>query len=298
MHQVLCSICLAVPGLVGAAAQSAAQEGGSAPLRKVIVADGIELHYVERGKGVVVLFVHGTLGDYSTWDGQLGPFSESHRALTCSRRYNYPNANKLRPRHSAVVEADDLAALIQKLAFGKVHVVGHSYGAYAALFLAVRQPELVRTLTLAEPPVIFAGERVDETKARVVQKARAAFAKGDAEGAVRVVVNSGHAGAYDKIPETFRALLLRNSRELEALVTSDDMYPPLDGEDVRKITAPTLLLSGANSAPSQKAIDAELERLLPEKTRRHVLIQGADHGMWFQQPAVCRQAVLEFIKGT
>ena len=288
-------LCIAVFGPFGVL--SPAQETRSAPQQKVTVADGIELHYVERGKGAVVVFVHGTLGDYSTWDGQLGPFSESYRALTYSRRYNYPNANKLRPKHSAIVEAEDLAALIRKLALGKVHVVGHSYGAYTALFLAVRHPELVRTLTFAEPPVIFAGERVDETKARVVQKARAAFAKGDAEGAVRVVVNSGRAGAYDKIPETFRALLLRNSRELEALVTSDDMYPPLDGEDVRKITAPTLLLSGANSAPSQKAIDAELERLLPEKTRRRVLVQGADHGMWFQQPAACRQAVLEFIKG-
>src|SRR5713226_6378036 len=57
----------------------------------------------------------------------------------------------------------------------------------------------------------------------------------------------------------------------------------------------TLLLSGEKSAPSHKSIDEELERLLQEKGRQRVIIRDADHGMWFQQPAACRKAVLEFL---
>src|SRR5215831_12658775 len=163
-----------------ACSKSVGQEAGSQAPRKVAISDGVELHYVERGKGVPVLFIHGTLGDYSVWDGQLGPFAERYRVVAYSRRYNYPNTNKLRPQHSAVVEAEDLAAFIKKLDLGKVHVVGHSYGGYAALFLAARHPELVRTLTLAEPPVVFAGGRVEEVRQRVVKRARTAFEKGDA----------------------------------------------------------------------------------------------------------------------
>jgi pimeloyl-ACP methyl ester carboxylesterase len=286
-----------VPALLAAASLSAGQEAAPPGLRKVAVGDGVELHYVERGKGVAVLFVHGTLGDYSVWAAQVGPFAETYRAIAYSRRYNYPNDNKPRPKHSAAVEADDLAALIRKLDLGKVHVVGHSYGAYAALFLAVKHPELVRTLTLAEPPVVFAGDRVPAAKERVIKQARAAFEKGDPGGAVRAVVDSSREGAYDKIPGPFRQLLLRNARELEALVTSESMYPPLDREAVRKIAAPTLLLSGEKSTPAQKLIDDELERLLPEKTRRRVIIRGADHGMWFQQPQACDKAVLDFLRG-
>jgi pimeloyl-ACP methyl ester carboxylesterase len=280
-----------------AALRWSGQEDRPPALRKVAVGDGVELHYVERGKGVAVLFVHGTLGDYSAWDGQLGPFAETYRALAYSRRYNHPNTNKLRPKHSAVVEAEDLAAFIRKVDLGKVHVVGHSYGGYAALFLAMKHPDLVRTLTLAEPPVVFGGDRVGDDRERVRKQARAAFAKGDAEGAVRVVVSSGREGSYDKIPEPFRKLLLRNARELEALVTSEEMYPAIDRDAVRKIAAPTLLLSGEKSAPSQQATDKELERLLPEKGRRRATIRGADHGMWFQKPEECRKAVLEFLRG-
>jgi pimeloyl-ACP methyl ester carboxylesterase len=70
----------------------------------VVAGDGVELHYVERGKGTAVLFVHGTLGDYSAWDAQPGPFAEAYCAVAYSRRYNYPNTNRLRPKHSAAVD--------------------------------------------------------------------------------------------------------------------------------------------------------------------------------------------------
>ncbi|HKA07284.1 MAG TPA: alpha/beta hydrolase [Gemmataceae bacterium] len=286
---------LAFPLLAAAAVPAIAEE--TKELRRVTVGNGVELHYTERGTGVAVVFVHGTLGDYSMWDGQLASFAETNRVVAYSRRYNFPNTNKPQPKHSAVVEAEDLAAFIKKLDLGKVHVVGNSYGGYAALFLAARHPELVRTLTVAEPPVVFAGDRIEESKERIVKRARAAFEKGDAAGAVRTIVDSSREGSFDKIPEAFRKRLLRNANELEALVTSEDMYPPLEREAVRKIAVPTLLLSGEKSPPSHKSIDAELELLLPAKSRQRVTIRDADHGMWFQQPEGCRKAVLEFLRG-
>jgi pimeloyl-ACP methyl ester carboxylesterase len=44
-------------------------------------------------------------------------------------------------------------------------------------------------------------------------------------------------------------------------------------------------------------IDENLERLLPEKGRQRVIIRGADHGMWFQQPEACRKEVVDFLRG-
>jgi pimeloyl-ACP methyl ester carboxylesterase len=288
----------AVPVLFLLAASPVAR-GGDDPsaLRKTAVASGVELHYVERGKGVAVIFIHGSLGDYSAWDSQLNPFAEFYRAIAYSRRYNYPNTNKPVSNYSAVVDSGDLASLIKKLSLEKVHLVGHSYGGYTALVLAVAHPELVHTLTLAEPPVAFAGDRVDAAKAQLLLRARAAFEKGDPEDAVRTIVDSSRAGSYDKMPDPFRKRLLRNASEVEALVKSNNTYPPLDRHSVQRITMPTLLLSGEKSPTSFKSIDAELERLLPEKSRQRVIIRDADHGMWFQQPEACRKAVLEFLRG-
>jgi len=59
---------------------SSAQEPKLPPeLKKVTVADGVELHHVEKGKGVPVIFVHGAGMGYSAWDIHLGPFAESDR---------------------------------------------------------------------------------------------------------------------------------------------------------------------------------------------------------------------------
>ena len=85
---------------------------------------------------------------------QKVPFSRHYRVIAYSRRYHYPN-----PRedggapYSATLHAADLAALIQSLASQPVHIVGSSFGAYVALMVAVRQPGLVRSLVLGEPPL-------------------------------------------------------------------------------------------------------------------------------------------------
>ncbi len=53
-----------------------ATDASSAQLTEIQV-NGITLNYNERGQGDTVLLVHGTLGDYRTWDGQIEAFPET-----------------------------------------------------------------------------------------------------------------------------------------------------------------------------------------------------------------------------
>jgi pimeloyl-ACP methyl ester carboxylesterase len=105
-------------------------------IRTVDIGNGITLHFVDQGKGTPVIFVHGSLSDGGYWADQVGRFAEHYRAIAYSRRYNYPNSNLARSGYSAVVDAQDLAAFIHTLHLSKVVVIGHSYGALTALFLA------------------------------------------------------------------------------------------------------------------------------------------------------------------
>jgi pimeloyl-ACP methyl ester carboxylesterase len=93
-----------------------------------------------------VIFVHGSLSDGEYRADQIGPFAKHYRAIAYSRRYNHPNTNPARPGYSAVTDSDDLSALMRTLHLGKAVVIGHSYGAFAALFLAARHPQQVRAL--------------------------------------------------------------------------------------------------------------------------------------------------------
>ena len=277
-----------------------AQQSENSQLKKVFV-NGVELHYLEQGQGVPVIFIHGGLVDYRYWAAQMEPFSQRYRVIAYSRRYNYPNNNpNIGPDHSAIVEAADLAALIKRLKLGPVHLVGHSYGAYTALFLAVKHPELVRTLVLGEPPALRwvlnlpGGKAVfDEFMNNIWKPAGQAFKHGNQEQALRITIDYFIGkGAFDQLPQEFRAVLRDNLPEWKALTTSRDAVPLLRREDARRIKIPTLMLTGDRTLRIHHLVNDELERLLANGERVRI---DATHEMWEEQPEKCRQATLTFL---
>ena len=278
--------------------------------KKVQISDDIELHYIEKGKGEPIIFVHGLCSDYSFWTRQLDGFAkQGYRAISYSRRYNYPNKNKIGKDHSAIVEAEDLAAFIKKLGIKKANVVGFSYGAYTTFMLALKHPELVQTITLAEPPIApwladLPGDDAEAGKAQLkklieqgVKPTQAAFAAGDNDLALQSMMDAiGGKGLFQNLPEFVKEKSRQNINELKAFSISKDRYPDVDREEVRKLSVPTLIISGEKSIATSRFSDPELMRLIPEKFREQVIMKDATHIMWVEQPVKCRQLVLKFIK--
>ena len=116
---------------------------------------GATLECVEKGTGEPVVLVHGSASDHRTWQPQLDEFSKRYRTLAYSRRYHWPNEPIPDGADYSMDEhVDDLQAFLQSFGKAPLHLVGHSYGAFICLLLAMRDPGLVRTLVLAEPPVV------------------------------------------------------------------------------------------------------------------------------------------------
>ena len=214
----------------------------------------------------------------------------------------FPNKNqRIDPAYSAAVDADDLAALITKLGLGPAHIVGESYGAYAGLFLAVRHPELVRSLVLAEAPMMRwlnatpEGKGFyDEFQDHLWQPVGRAFRENKPQEAMRIAVKYFLAGAtLEEIPAESRALIEANLSEWQALSTSTDAFPSLRREEVAGVRAPTLLMGGEATLPLQKLLDAQYAALLPNCQR--VVIEHATHEMWDEQPVACREKTLQFL---
>jgi non-heme chloroperoxidase len=283
-----------------AAAQEAEADRFSASL-KIAAVNGAQLHYLERGSGVPIVLVHGGLGDYREWGSQIASFSRHYRVVDYSRRYNYPNDNPATPDHSAMVEARDLAALLDALKLERVHLVGYSYGGLTALLFATQHPERVRSLTLAEPAIMkwlpqIPGGRaeLDKFMATMWKPAGEAFRKDQPETALRITCDyfSGK-GSYDKLPAEGRRRLMSDIREWKALTTSPDPFPMLDRDAVRRLKVPTLLITGEKTLNPMRMIIEELSRVMPEAER--VTIPGATHDMWLEEPEACGKATLSFL---
>jgi non-heme chloroperoxidase len=265
---------------------------------------GVTLHYVEAGLGEPVVMVHGGLEDYRAWTAQLAPLAAAnYRAIAYSRRYNFPNRNPTRDAasYSARVDADDLAMLIEQLHLGPVHLVGHSYGAVGALLFATERPELVRTLTLSEPPVMSWVEEqpggaalVQEFFGRCWLPLGRAFAQGRHEEALAIAMKY-FTGSPVVSPEA-RAALEPSLQEWEVLTASRKGFPVPSAKAIAGVRAPVLLLTGDHTLPLLKRCVTAVAARFPQS--RRVTIRNATHDMWSEKPDVCGAALRKFLRET
>lgn len=265
---------------------------------------GIELNYIEQGQGEPLILLHGGQGDYRSWESLMKELSPQFRVISYSRRFNYPNNNPITAEyHSAYTEADDLAAFIRKLKLGRVHLVGTSMGAFTALALAVKHPQMVRSLVLAEPPVHqWMKDTPDGASAyrefmnTVQEPARAAFTAGDDKTAMSFFVNGIiGAGRFDSLSPEGLAAVMQNSRFFKANTLSSDPYPNLSKEKVKRLRIPVLIITGENTIRIHKLVNEELARLLPKAER--AIIPKAGHGSPRENPQAFNAAVLKFLAG-
>ncbi|HXO86440.1 MAG TPA: alpha/beta hydrolase [Gemmatimonadales bacterium] len=268
--------------------------------------NGTKLAYRLSGdSGTPLVFVHGSLGDYRSWRGQENAFAQAYRVLVYSRRYHRPNPQvaDTNQAYSPKVHAEDLAALLLTLDLAPAHIVGSSYGAYTALALARDHPNLVRSLVLAEPPIVSlltvseAGDAERRTFfLNVLDPARRAFARGDSVTALRTFYDGINGrGQFDNLPAAMRADLLAYSFEMrqELLTNRDEYYPTVSCAQLGRVTTPVLLVRGAQSPRLFQIISDELARCLQSDTT--VIIPAAGHPPQLANPVYYNQAVARFL---
>jgi len=266
---------------------------------KQITANGTALTYVEEGKGVPVVLVHGAVGDYRTWTGEMADFASRYHVIAYSLRSHYPNTWTDGP-YSAQVHTADLVALLQALNLGPVHLVGHSYGGLMAAVVAREHPELVRTLVLAEPSLNGLIAANEDAKAQLAQvgtvmkTAQGLVQKGESEQAVIAFIDfvNEPGGGFKGIPEFYGNGMLQNASTVKPLLASPPP-PSFTCDDAKTMTVATLLVEGQLTHEFRRMVNAELQRCLPHAER--TVVPGAAHPLEMVKPQEFNAAVLQFL---
>lgn len=287
--------CFALAGIT-----AVAQSTDPPPLQK-LRANGVELAYVEQGRGTPVVFVHGAVLDLHYWEPQRDAFSKQYRFVAYSYRYHgagpWPDNGG---HYSAETHAADLAALITGLKAGPVHLVGLSYGGALAVMVALEHPQLVRTLTLAEPGLMSLiaddpeGKAVLQEWNKGTEPVAVALKKGDNELAVRhlsALVTGGSMEDFDTMPAGLRQSLLDNARTVPLLL--HDTPPNVTCDMLRAIQIPTLIVRGERTPQIFVKITEAVGRCISGS--RTALVPGASHPMSYENPAAFNRQVLEFL---
>jgi non-heme chloroperoxidase len=275
----------------------------AAPEPTKILVNGVELHYISAGAGEPVILLHGGQGDYRSWEPQIAELSRYYHVISYSRRFNFPNQNpQTGTNFSALTEAADLAALIKALRLKKVNLVGTSMGAATALTLALEHSGMIRSLVLAEPPLLGWARHFpdgpklyDDFMQRIQNPARDAFAAGNDEAAMRFFVDGfANPGRFDKLAPEVRLGVMQNATFFKMMTRSENPYPEIDRRALWKLRMPVLVITGEKTIEIHRRIDEELTKLIPRA--RSATIPAAGHGSPRENPGAFTEVVENFLE--
>jgi pimeloyl-ACP methyl ester carboxylesterase len=272
-----------------------------APQIKQASVNGAKLIYQEQGRGRAVVFVHGAITDYRTWEGQREAVATHNRFIALTMRYfgtdPWPDQGA---KYSIQTHTDDLVAFIQNLNAGPVDLVGWSYSGPIALLVAVQHPELVHSLFLDEPSTLALVADQAELKAATQDRtaiagpAAAAVKTGDLAGAVKILFNAvnDQADLFDNVAPQVRTMLLDNARTLPPSFAAPPP-PAITCEQLARIKVPTIVAVGELTRPFYKIAAGAVARCIPGA--KLVVIPKGRHAAAIQATAAFNEALLRFL---
>lgn len=194
-------------------------------------------------------------------------------------------------------------ALLAQMPEGRVHLIGHSFGATVALRMAMEDPDRIASLTLFEP-VLFCAARAAGGPAFAAHIAHhkdfaAAYKVGDnAAAAEAFQAIWGRGDPFDALPPAQRDYIIQRI----PLIAAQDPALLADAAGIlaygrlESLGVPVLLVQGAESPPVIEAINAELARRLPQV--RRATVAGAGHMLPITHAADCAALVAGFLAKT
>ncbi|MFD5506322.1 alpha/beta fold hydrolase [Streptomyces sp. NPDC127051] len=265
--------------------------------------NGVDLYYEVVGEGEPLVLVHGSWVDHETWQLVVPRLARSFRVLVYDRR-GHSRSERPPGQGSRRQDEDDLASLIEILG-APAHVAANSFGASTALGLATRRPELLRSLTAHEPPLMGVVGDGDRELRPVLQAMETALdgvltalrAGEDRAGARRfvdeVVIGPG---AWEQLPDRVRETLTANAPTF-ADEHGDPDWARLDLARLAGFPGPALLTFGSESPPWFPVIVGKLATALGGRALMRTLV-GDGHVPHLTHPDRYADDLTAFIRST
>ncbi|GAA3954269.1 3-oxoadipate enol-lactonase [Gordonia caeni] len=253
----------------------------------------MQVHAVAAGPqdAPVVVLANSLGADLSMWDPQVAALAERFRVIGFDTRGHGSS-----PVPSGPYTIDDLAgdvvALIDRFGVDRAALVGLSLGGTTMMRVAARHPDRVTSLAvLCTAPSFDAGVYTE----RAAAIRAAGTTAGVAEGVVSRWFTDGFRSAHPERTAAFETMVAGTPAEgyagcCDALSTLN-----LDA-DLPRISAPTLVIAGADDVATPPKRLAEIADAVPDS--RLLVVPGACHLANVEQPEAVTAALLEHLESS
>lgn len=257
--------------------------------------NGVRLSYEIAGQGPNLVLIHGMSVDRRMWDDQVKHFSRSFRVITYDSRGHGKTEAPL-TGYSAENRIEDLYQLLRHLNVAKCHLVGLSMGAGTAFGFAVRHPEMLESLVVADgapasppPPGAPRGGGIGGGPVAAMAQ------QGKLKEALEEWLKMPVFGFSAKKPEAWaklRPIVMDHSGAIWR-DPANGTYPPSDDlAKASQLRVPTLFIWGDNDMPNLIQTCEKAIGVMPNA--RKAVIKDAGHMANLDQPQAFNQALSQF----
>jgi pimeloyl-ACP methyl ester carboxylesterase len=226
----------------------------------------------EHGTGDPVVLLHGGAVDARFFKDNVPALAEGFRVIATDLWGHGRSPDRDGP-FTLESFASDVAEIIERVAGGRAHVVGHSIGAAVALILALRRPEAVDRLALISGGFdvsadVDTGMSIDEMVEGTVAFLGPTYGEVSPDG------------------EDHFAVVSRKDFELSA------REPKLTSEEVGAVVSRTLVMVADDDITTlEHSID--MYRAIPDSEL--AVVPGTSHFLLQEKPALVNAILLDFL---
>lgn len=253
-------------------------------------ANGIDIHYEVSGRGPWLVLSHSLCCDGSMWAPQLAALEPHFTVLRFDTRGHGGSDAPAGPYTFAQL-TDDVLGLLDALKIGHAHFCGLSMGGMIGQHLALRAPERIDRLVLADTT----SRMPPEARPLWAERIRVAQTEGMAahvQPTLERWFTAPYRAAHPEVMETIGALI--RATPVAGYVGCAEAISRIDLTGrLSEVKAPTLVIVGDQDAGTPPAMSQAIAAAIPGA--RLEVIAGASHLSNIEQAEAFNRLLLDFL---
>lgn len=247
--------------------------------------------YAIKGKGSLVILIHGFLENHQIWKSLSKRLSEKYMVVALDLP-GHGHSPCLGYVHSMEMMADLINELMKHLNKRKCHLIGHSMGGYVALAFAERFADKMISLTLvcSHARADSSSKKADRTKAmQLVKSKKSLFI----ETAIPALFNTENKKFTAQINRTKK---MANTTSVQGIIAAlSGMRDRLEREIVLKFAPyPVLIVAGEKDGIIPLKSLKEQAKLADDCQLK--IMEDVGHMPFYESPLLFESIVIRFLK--